>query len=161
MDTRAGARPRAAIYRETHTLGPLFNFFLLALLVLYTVVTIGAIAKHKWGTAVWVGMVGLIILLFVANFWRLVFEITETHVAFGFGLFARRFERSSLTSCEPYDIKTSNYVGYFIIPGLDGTTAFRTRSGPGVKLTFEGARRPYVISVDEPAYVCKLLSRQD
>lgn len=158
MDETPAPLAGKIIYRETHSIGPLFGFFLLALLALYVVVAVGAVVKHKWGTAAWIGVLAIVIIALCLNFWRLVFEITETGVSFGFGFARKRFERERVISCELYDIKTSNYIGYFIIPGLDGTIAYRTRSGPGVKLTIEGERRPYVVSVDEPAYVCKLLS---
>ena len=161
MEETSARGPGKSIYRETHSVGPAFGIFLLAILTLYLVVTVGAVVKQMWGIALWLGILALVIIALLANFWRLFFEITESEVSFGFGLLSKSFPRSSLVSCELYQIKTSNYVGYFIIPGLDNTIAYRTRSGPGVKLTFEGAKRPYVISVDEPAYVCKLLSPEE
>ncbi|MHB8894588.1 MAG: hypothetical protein ACYC99_05320 [Candidatus Geothermincolia bacterium] len=146
-------------YRESHTLGPVYAILIGAMAVFYVVITVGAIAKHQWKIAVLIGVLLLAIIIALVNFWRLVFEITETEVIFGFGVVKKRFQRSAVTSCEPYELKFKKYLGYGIRMGLDGTTAFNTRNGPGVKLVFEGAKRPYVVSVDEPAYVCKVLGR--
>lgn len=157
MDDKKGGEPQATTYRETHSMGPIYGILMLALLVLYVVVTIGAIAKHKGSTAIWIGIIAFVILVIMVNFWRLVFEITPTEVVFGFGLVKKRFPRQSVIYCEPHELKFSNYLGYGIRMGTDKTVAYNTRSGPGVKLAFDGVEKAYVISVDEPAYVCKVL----
>ena len=128
------------------------------LIVLYAALTIGAMVKRNWGTAAWAAPIGLLLIVVMVNFLRLVFEVTDSEVIFGFGLIKKRFPRASLVSCELYELRFGNYMGYGIRAGLDRTVAYNTRSGPGVKLTFEGAKRPYVVSVDEPAYVCKVLA---
>jgi hypothetical protein len=159
-DTKSG-EPQATTYRETHTMGPLYGLLMLGLLALYVVVTVGAIAKHKGSIAIWVGIVAFLLLAVLVNFWRLVFEITPTEVVFGFGFLKKRFPRQSVVYCEPYELEFSNYLGYGIRMGLDKTVAYNTRSGPGVKLAFEGVEKPYVVSVDEPAYVCKVLGIEE
>ena len=145
-------------YREDHTLGWIYGLLLVVLLGVYAVVTVGAIAKHKWTIAILIGVLMLAVILAMINFWRLTFEITATNVAFGFGLIVKRFPRTSIITCKPYELTFSNYMGYGIRRGVDGTTAYNTRNGPGVILTVEGEKRPYVVSVDEPAYICKVLA---
>lgn len=161
MDETSALEPQATTYRETHTMGPVFGLLMLALLALYVVVTVGAISKHKGSIAIWIGIIAFVILVVMVNFWRLVFAITPTEVVFGFGLVKKRFPRQSVKSCEAYEIKFSNYYGYGIRIGMDKTVAYNTRGGSGVKLAFVGVQRAYVISVDEPAYVCKVLGLEE
>jgi hypothetical protein len=146
------------VYRESHIFNPVFLIFIVALIVLYLVVTVGGITRHKTSYAVIFGLLSLIFMALLANFWRLIFVVYSGEVVFGFGLARHRLPRSAITSCEPYELKFSNYLGYGIRGGLDHTIAYNTRNGPGVKLEVEGARRPYVISLDNPPYVCELLS---
>jgi len=153
-----GSNPEKAVYVEKHTFGFWYVLLLSVLVVLYVALTIGAIVKHNWGTAAWAAPIGLVLIILMVNFLRLVFEVTDSQVIFGFGLVKKRFPRASLMSCEPYEIRFGNYMGYGIRAGLDRTVAYNTRSGPGVKLTFDGAKRQYVVSVDEPAYICRILA---
>lgn len=88
----------------------------------------------------------------------LSFEITGDEVVFGFPVYRKRVPRSAVRSCEPCELTFGNYMGYGIRSGRDGTIAFNTRNGPGVKMELEGAKRPYVVSVDFPERICGLLS---
>jgi hypothetical protein len=129
-----------------------------ALFVLYVVVTAGAVMKHYWGLAVLMTVLAVAIGAVLLNFFVLSFAVTPTMVVFGFGLVKKRFPRESIVSCEPFELTFSNYLGYGIRIGMDRTVAYNTRNGQGVKLTVEGAKREYVVSVDDPAYICKLLA---
>lgn len=149
--------PQEPLYSERHTFGILVLALIGILLALYLTVTIGALMKGEHGTAVLMSILTVVVFAIGAAFWRLTFTITADEITFGFPIYKKRFSRASLLSCAPYELKFSNYWGYGIRMGWDRTTAFNTRNGPGVMLVFEGARRPYVISVDEPAYICKLL----
>ena len=101
-------------------------------------------------------MVAEVVLYYL--FGQLFFFVSQDEVAFGFIGYKKVFPRSALVSCEPYELLFKNYGGYGVRWGRDGTTAFNTRSGPGVKMVFEGAKRPYVVSVDEPEKVSAILS---
>lgn len=103
-------------------------------------------------------MILVLLVLTFANFWKLDFEVGEKEVSFGFGLIKKRFPRSSVVSCEPYELTFNNYLGYGIRLGKDGTVAYNTRNGKGVKIVFEGGKRPYVVSVDDPERICALLA---
>ena len=146
------------VYRESHIFNPVFLFFIVLLIALYLVVTVGGVIKHNTSYTVVGGLLSLLFIAGLVNFWRLVFVVYEGEVVFGFGLARHRFPRSAIASCEPYELKFKTFLGYGIRGGLDGTVAYNTRNGPGVKLEVEGRRRPFVISVDNPPYVCELLS---
>lgn len=139
-------------------MSPIYVVLIAGLLVLYAVVVAGAVAKHKYGIAIPMAAVLAVLLAAWANFLRLTFRITPTEISFAFGLTGKRFPRESLVTCEPHAITLRDYPGYGIRRGLDGAVAYSTRSGPGLRLVFEGARRDYVVAVDEPAYACKLLA---
>jgi hypothetical protein len=99
----------------------------------------------------------VIIALLYMNFRRLFFEVTTEHVRFGFGFVVKEFIRSDIISCEPYELTFQNYLGYGVRFGRDGTVAYNTRNGKGIKMVVEGQRRPYVVSVDDPERVCELI----
>jgi hypothetical protein len=146
------------VYSETMYISALVWVLVLPLVGLYVAIAIGAVVKHKGsGYIYFFGIVGVLLLVVLAAFWKLVFIITETEVVFGFSLFRKRFEREKITSCDPYELKFSNYYGYGIRIGRDGTVAYNTRNGAGVKLTVEGAERQYVVSVKNSGYICKIL----
>lgn len=99
----------------------------------------------------------LALVLAFINFLRLDFLITDKEISFGFGLIKKNFSRKQVLSCEEYELRFGNYLGYGIRLGRDGTVAYNTRNGLGVKITFEGAKRPYVVSIDDPHRACELL----
>jgi hypothetical protein len=122
---------------------------------------VGVIVSSLSGSVSLAIVLGVVTVVFVVLdflFDPLSYLITADKVAFGFPGYKKIFPRSALISCEPYELTFRNYGGYGVRWGRDGTTAFNTRSGPGVKMVFEGAKRPYVVSVDEPEKVWAILS---
>jgi hypothetical protein len=158
MESEAGPDPEKVVYRETSYFGAWLWLMVLTLVGLYIAVTIGAMVKGMSGWYIFFGVVAVLLLALFINFWRLVFVITETDLMFGFGLVKKSFKRSDIISCEPYELKFSNYIGYGIRYGLDRTVAYNTRNGDGIKLVVRGVKRPYVVSVKNPGYICKILS---
>ena len=146
------------VYREVLYLTFWIYVALLPLLIFFAVLIVPAAAKGFTGTAVFSGVVTVFLILVLVNFLRLEFVITEKTVSFGFGVFKKRFPREAVTGCEPYRLTLSNYLGYGIRWGRDGTTAYNTRNGPGVKLLIDGQTRPYVVSLNDPTRVCGILS---
>ena len=161
MNNETPSSGDGVLYRENIYFGTALWFLVLALIALYVVVLVGAVAKRRVGIAVGMGIVTAIIVALLANFFRLTFLITETEIVFGFGVIKKRFARSRVSSCEPYTLKFRNYLGYGIRIGMDNTIAYNTRSGRGVKLSVDGAKRPYVISVNDPDTVCTILNLKD
>ena len=158
MVSEAGLDSDEVVYRETVYFGAWLWIMVLGLVGLYIAIAVGAIIKNMSWLYIIFGVLAVAILALLVNFWRLVFIITETHVTFGFGLIKRSFKRSDIISCEPFQLMFSNYLGYGIRLGLDKTIAYNTRNGDGVKLVIKGAKRPYVVSVNNSGYVCKVLS---
>lgn len=146
------------LYSERLYYQPWLWVMILGLMVLYAVLTAGAVARGERWLAVIFGAVLVVMVMTLANFARLSFVITDKEVIFGFGLFKKRFPTTGVESCEPYTLEFRNFYGYGIRTGRDGTIAYNTRNGPGVKMVVEGRKRPYVVSVDEPGRVCELLA---
>ena len=157
MEQEETPGPEKVVYRENVYFSLGLCVLIVGLIALYIAIMIGAIVKHnRVMTIIFCAMTVVLLAIFV-NFWRLVFIITETQVIFGFGLIKKRFERSDIKTCEPYTLEFGNYYGYGIRIGRDGTIAYNTRNGPGVKLVVEGCKRPYVVCLKNAGYVCKLL----
>lgn len=148
------------IYKETLYYGLWLWILVVGLVGLYVAVLIGAVAKDRGWIAVVFGVIAVAMIALLANFWRLQFVITEARVIFGFGLIKKRFKLSDVQSCELYTLEFRNYYGYGIRSGRDGTIAYNTRNGRGVKMVVAGGRKPYVVSVDDPERICELISPQ-
>ena len=146
------------VYRETISYVKWLPMMIFAMIAVFGVVFASFLALGYYGSAAVFGVVTLFLVLLWLNFRHLVFLITTDKIEFGFGLIIRRFPRSDLVSCEPYELRFRNYLGYGIRIGFDGTIAYNTRNGRGVKMFFQGAKRPYVVPVDDPERVCALLS---
>jgi amino acid transporter len=155
---RARIRQEDIVYGEVHYL-PAWVFGLLASLVVLFATLYFVVRSAKALAAAIAMLVGLaIVILALFFFSRLTFIITREEIDFGFAApFRKAFSRQDLESCEPYELKFSNYGGYGWRPGRDGTTALNTRNGPGVKMVFTGAKRPVVVSVDNPEAICDML----
>jgi len=158
MREQPGEAGEEIIYAETIRYGIWLPLMILLLIAIFTGVAVIAIVKGgpRLILIVTVVVTASLILVYL-NFRRLFFEITKDHVRFGFGLVKKEFRRSDITSCEPYELTFKNYLGYGIRYGRDGTVAYNTRNGNGVKMVVDGRKRPYVISVDDPERVCELL----
>ena len=157
MEDKPPVEGDKAVYEETLYYGPWLWVLVVGLIALYVAVLIGAVAKGQgWLGAVF-GVIVVALIALLANFWRLDFVITGAQVIFGFGLIKKRFELSDVQSCEPYTLEFRNYYGYGIRSGRDGTIAYNTRNGRGIKLVAAGRRKPYVVSLDDPKRVCELI----
>ena len=147
------------VYAEVHAF-PLWVYLTegLACLAALVAIVVGAAVSN---TAAWVLGIVFFIVIGLAGLAlsHLEFVITGDHVRFGFATFQTRFPRSAVRSCEPFEVTSDNYYPALGVKyGRDGTLAYAHRNGPGVKITFDGARWPYVVSVDDPEKVCEILS---
>jgi hypothetical protein len=136
-------------YHETLRSGVLFHVLALGLVIAFLAACIVTLVQGKAGLAFLCGI--LCVLLIVT--------ISDVEISFGFTGVKKRFPRSALLSCEPCRLTFANYMGIGMRIGLDGTMAYNTRMGPGVKMVFEGVRRPYVVSVDDPDRICGILAK--
>ena len=154
----AGVGRGEPVYRETHTMNPTYLVLLGVLIAIYLIVVVEGIIRHNHAYTLAFAILAVVFAGVLANFWRLTFAVYSDEILFGFGLARHSFQRSTITSCEPYTIEFGNYLGYGIQIGMDRTVAYSTGSGCAVKLEVEGRKRAYAISVDNPPYVCELLS---
>lgn len=148
-----------AIYSERNSYELWLWVMILGLIALYIAVLIGALVKKQVWISVLFGVLAVALIALLVNFRRLEFSISGSEVEFGFGLIRKRFNRADIKSCVPCTLDFRNYYGYGIRAGRDGTIAYNTRNGPGIKLVVEGQKRPYVVSVSDPKRICELLSR--
>ena len=147
------------LYAESVSLEPWLKALILVILALYFVLFILMVIKSNVALSLAMGVLLALVIFLQWNFSRLSFEITEKEVRFGFGIFMKKYPREMVISCEPYTLKFSNYLGYGIRFGFDGTIAYNTRMGPGVKLTVEGEKRAFVLSINGVERACEILSR--
>lgn len=160
MNGQTGSETEVVVYRESIGYG--IWFFLLLTLFFGIFIAVLVIDLVRPISRLYLIFPITCILLFALvylNFRRLLFEVTESHVRFGFGLIKKEFLRSDITFCEPYELTFKNYLGYGIRFGRDGTVAYNTRNGKGVKMVVNGQKKPYVVSVDDPEHVCGLLQQ--
>lgn len=157
MEDKPPVEGDKVVYKETLYYGLWLWILVVGLIGLYVAVLVGAVARDQGWIGVVFGVIAVALIALLANFWRLEFVITEAQVIFGFGLIKKRFKLSDVQSCEPYSLEFRNYYGYGIRSGRDGTIAYNTRNGRGVKMVVAGGRKPYVVSVDDPERTCELI----
>jgi hypothetical protein len=145
-------------YHETLRSGVLFHVLALGLVIAFLAACIVTLVQGKAGLAFLCGILCVLLIVAYTLFAKLSFTISDVEISFGFTGVKKRFPRSALLSCEPCRLTFANYMGIGMRIGLDGTMAYNTRMGPGVKMVFEGARRPYVVSVDDPEKICGILA---
>jgi len=160
VDGQFGSEEEEVLYRESIGYGVWFPLMLTFLFGIFIAVLVVDLLRpiSRLFLVFPITCIVLFALVYL-NFRRLLFEVTKSHVRFGFGLIKKEFSRSDITSCEPYELTFQNYLGYGIRFGRDGTVAYNTRNGKGVKMVVEGQKRPYVVSVDDPERVCELLQQ--
>lgn len=159
MTGEAGGDGEEILFSEDHHYGAWFYIAMIALFTFFVVLIVLMARTGALLVPVAMGCVLLLLAVTYGFFGRLTFIITGSRVEFGFGRpFRKSFSRGAVKSCEEYELLFRNTMGYGIRFGMDGTTIFNTRNGRGVKIEFEGAKRPYVISVDDPAGICQILS---
>jgi len=90
-----------------------------------------------------------LIVLFLLNivvlisFRELTVLITDDKIFFGYGKFQKKFQRSDIEAVELSEYKFSNYLGYGIRFGRDGTIGYVPRGGQGLKIKFKIEKRAY------------------
>lgn len=146
------------IYHEKVKYTLLVPVLVLGLIVLYVAITVGSVVADNVLLAVIFGVAAVVIGAVFLGFRRLDFVVTAGFVEFGFPLSKRRIPRELIVSCEPYELTFGNFLGYGIRLGMDGSVAYNTRNGPGVKIVAEGYKRPYVVTVENPEKVCGIVS---
>jgi len=156
----AGGGESSTVYRESQgSFSVLFHLLLPGISIMFIWLAVVCAQKDLAWAAVLCGVIAGILVFSLITFWRLKFIITDECVTFGFGILKKVFPRSRIISCEPYQLTLKNYLGYGIRVGvLDGTIAYNTRSGKGIKMVIDGKKRPYVVSVDNPEHVIELLN---
>lgn len=152
-----GKKRETFIYREVNYFGLWFYLAMVVLIALYSVVAIGYIRKRQFRDVLFFLGIDILLVAILINFFRLTFEITENHVRFRFGIIGKEFEMARIMECSPCKISFWNYLGYGIRFGFDGSVAYNTRTGIGVKFLVNGLKRPYVVSVSDPGRVCDLI----
>ena len=154
--------PGRVIYRERMTYPPWLWAVIVLPFAVFLAVFIGGLLKYSTMKqvhfATWIsGMLLALVISLIYYFRTLDFVITQTTIEFGFSLLRKRFDRADLEMCEPYELTFRKFGGYGIRRGTDGTIAYNTRNGPGIKMNFTGFPRPYVVTVKDPEKVCELL----
>lgn len=146
------------LYLEVSKQNKWLKLLMYPLTAVYFVVFCGALVFGRYSFAAPFGLGVVVFVLIIVAFGRLTFSISKNYeMVFGYSVFRKRFPISSIVSCEPYTITFANYYGYGVRGGRDGTTAYITRNGPGIKLDIKGKKRPYVVSVDDPEKICKII----
>lgn len=158
MQTEESPEAGEVVYREAHRFGAWLPLLIVLEVILMLGLLLVGIAMGLWYLIVFPCLVFVLFIAAYLNLRVLLFEVTGTEVRFGFGLIRKRFPVSAILSCEPYELQFKNYLGYGVRYGRDGTVAYNTRSGPGIKMVVEGQKKPYVVSLDDPGAACRLLS---
>jgi hypothetical protein len=101
-------------------------------------------------------LVGLVV---VVSFRKLTIVVTNTQLIFGFGKFRKKVGLGNLTKVEIKDFKFSNYLGYGIRFGRDGSVGYVPRGGKGILITVRGEKKPLFFIVNNPEQIKSVLDK--
>lgn len=105
----------------------------------------------------------LVILLLVRLFLSLRISVFSTGIQFGYYLLNKHFKYSDILDCRPYRYDLSDYLGWGIRKGADGSVLYNVPGdrGMAVRLTVRehDERRVYAFSAKRPEVISKRVSR--
>ena len=111
------------------------------------------------GLKIFVFIMLLVGLVVVVSFRKLTIIVTNTQLIFGFGKFRKKVGLGNLTKAEIKEYKFSNYMGYGIRFGRDGSVGYVPRGGKGILITVEGERKPLFFVVNNPEQIMSVLDK--
>jgi len=141
------------LYKEKQFMQPIFTIInvVVILFLFYTILVYGS----DYGTAslVVLGIILAIILFAVFNFAWLNIQVTDTFIAFRFGLFKKQFYIKNLVDVEiqKYDLK--RFGGYGIRKSIKNETGFVARAGEGVYFRDKHSDKKIFLSTSKPEEV--------
>ncbi|MBI5077380.1 hypothetical protein HZB94_03285 [Candidatus Falkowbacteria bacterium] len=104
-----------------------------------------------------------ILILFVTgalfSFKALNISVNETQLIFGFGVFSKRIYLKNIEKIEIADYKFTNYWGYGIRFGFDGSIGYIPRAGRGIKIFVKDKRWPYFIISAKPDELKQMIEK--
>ena len=139
------------VYRETITFTLWVHLFMLAFQIfwIYFFVTL-LVQGYPW-PSLFFGFFGVFWALMWYNSRHLDFLITTDYIEFGFGIAKKRIKRSEIVSCELYQIRFRNYLGYGVRIGFDKTIADEDYAVYGAAATdtsFDGGSDQVTYQID-------------
>lgn len=102
----------------------------------------------------------LLATVVLISFRYLTIVVTETQMIFGFGKFRRKTNLADLEWVKIDEYKFSNYWGYGIRFGRDGSIGYTPHGGKGVRLKFKNEKREYFLVSDRADELKALLEKQ-
>lgn len=103
------------------------------------------------------------ILLMVRLFLSLRICVFSTGIQFGYALLNKHFKYSDVLDCKPYRYDLSDYLGWGIRKGADGSVLYNVPGdrGMAVRLTVRehDERKVYAFSAKRPEVISKRVSR--
>lgn len=111
------------------------------------------------GLKVFVYILLLIAFVVVVSFRKLAITVTSSQIIFGFGGFRKKIGLGNLRKVEIKEFKFSNYFGYGVRFGRDGTVGYVPRGGSGILITAEGEKRPLFFICNNPEHLKLILDK--
>ncbi len=133
---------------------------LLPIIIAFIIYAHIAFSQPYWISHLFFPILEVSFTIIFVNFLYLKIKINGKCLVFGFGVIRNKIPLDKIISCEGTEIKFSNYLGYGIRLGGDGSIAYNTRSGKGIRLKIKGKKREYVISTNNADKICEILKQQ-
>lgn len=111
------------------------------------------------GLKVFVYILLLMGLAVLVSFRKLTITVSNTQLIFGFGKFRKKIGLANLRKVEIKEFKFSNYLGYGVRFGRDGSVGYVPRGGQGIQITVEGEKKPLFFICNNPEQLKSVLDR--
>ena len=131
-------------------------FPMIIVFIIYAHITF---SSPYWVSHLFLPILEVFFTIIFVNFFYLRIKIDGKYLVFGFGVIRNKIPLDDIISCEETEIKFSNYLGYGIRVGRDGSIAYNIRSGKGIRLKIKGKKREYVVSTDNAGKICEILEQ--
>lgn len=145
-------------YEEKQTFKIYFWIIGIIGLVLLAAIHISDIPKPHWVSSILFPIMEAAIVFVMLNF-SLMIRIDDRYFTFGFGIIRKKIKLDNIVSCTKTKLKFSNYLGYGIRYGRDGTIAYNTRSGNGIRVKIKDKKRDYILSTNNADNICQIIGK--
>ncbi len=131
---------------------------MMGLLVLGSMVIIGAYLVIQWQKGVlselstwpyiFLGLILILDIFFIANFYQLKIILTNDRLIFGFGILRRKIKLSDIKEITLEKFDFQRYMGYGVRTGRDKSIGYVARNSDGIRLKVANQKDFFITSDD-------------
>jgi len=108
----------------------------------------GALAEISTWPYVFLGLILILDIFFIVNFYQLKIVLTNEHLIFGFGILRRKIKLSDIREVALEKFIFQRYMGYGVRTGRDKSVGYVARNSDGIRLKVNNQKDFFITSDD-------------